>query len=870
MHMRGLRGLYLFVLFLTFAFAAPGRSGSKSAPKPWPAVEVKIVPGVPEPASDTPRWKVLVVVRSTSPGLQTVTPQVQLQNARLLQLKPSSATVQQGTSVAFYAHVEGNQRGKNAAMNITLKEVPGYDKTSALPMGVELRLSTWSVSGVTPIGEAPPEDASAWSLVQLPAWPSVEDRYAPMARGVKWFRTRLAIPAAWTAQKLHLTMRVQADTTVALVNGKRVGRTEHGRLRDRQLTYTVPPENIRWGQENELTIGLENARDSIDGLEGLFSSPGVGLRDAPFTIVAGAAPPESWPFAPIGLQTEQARRAPGPVGSPLPVRPIVAHNGVLRYQDGKEVALWGTGYYSWRWQHTSDFHGEDPRRTIDQDIADFERAGVNVVRIHVRDVQISDSEGNLTPNDRLDLVDYMVDQCNKHNIYLVLTPMAWWSAYDPNPGAFSSSTSIQAQTMWPNRWKQQTKYLKQFLTHKNPYTGRRIVDEPSVVMFEVINEPHYWWFNHIMTDTAPLWRLTESIAKEGRAGIRESWKNMVPDASWMNPVTYAWYRYETLRRYLDTVVVEMRSTGAKQPIAFSYFCIKDPDLIEGFADSRIDVATLSAYPGGLFSILDGTNLLGRLDTPDALRLLDARMAEKARMVYEFDAAGMVRQSVLYPAMAAHWRRLGVQIACQFQYDPKVEAGWNPEWGNHYLNLWHTPQKAASFLIGGELFRHLPRGATFTLPADDQILGPAAVSFERQVSFFSNREVYMQTGETGWRPLPLPSAPKHILSVGSSPFFEYAGTGIVDLKVEDRIATVYIYPDVERTARGSKAATSMRDMSGTKDQPLTILRETEHPFTLRLDGWTAFRVERVERNSSASVEVKDGSFMAKAGEYRLVH
>lgn len=46
----------------------------------------------------------------------------------------------------------------------------------------------------------------------------------------------------------------------------------------------------------------------------------------------------------------------------------------------------------------------------------------------------------------------------------------------------------------------------------------------------------------------------------------------------------------------------------------------------------------------------------------------------------------------------------------FQYDSRSTAEWNTDWDAHYLNLLYTPGKAVSLLIGGQVFREIPRGA----------------------------------------------------------------------------------------------------------------------------------------------------------------
>ncbi len=193
--------------------------------------------------------------------------------------------------------------------------------------------------------------------------------------------------------------------------------------------------------------------------------------------------------------------------------------------------------------------------------------------------------------------------------------------------------------------------------------------------------------------------------------------------------------------------------------------------------------------------------------------LEARFAAKARLVYEFDVSGTRDLVSMYPAMARHWRNAGVQVACQFQYDARALAHLNWDWPQHYLNLWHVPGKTASYLIGGEVFRRLPRGANSPTPEDDQVFAPAAVSFHRNAALLAAEDCYMQARPTDWRPLPLPEQPRRVLSVGSCPYFEWDGTGAVDLRIEGETATLRIYPDVDRVREG---------LRGTVEKPLTRL------------------------------------------------
>jgi hypothetical protein len=637
---------------------------------------------------------------------------------------------------------------------------------------------------------------------------------------------------------------------------------------------------VRGSEWTAFFLHVTGTQDSREG------SVTVELKEAPGYAESSPLPltssPPIQPFGDVETQLEAERPAPGPIGSRLPLRPMEVRDGVLRYPDGREVALWGVAYYpqSFTQYFSLERLGVDRRRSTDEDLDDFIEMGLDIIRIHVFDSEISDGDGDLLENDHLDGLDYLVAQCNRKGIYLMLTPIAWWGSPGARPDSFSRNTPMPAMSMWPAMWPIQVRYIRQLLTHKNPYTGHRLVDEPSLALFEIINEPWYWSYSEVVSgDIAPEGAEVTETTKRGWAGVRDAFEKAVP-AQWRDPATFAWFRYDTVRVYIDTMVEAIRSIGAQQPIAYlmsNNVNVTDSDVVQAVADSRCDAVTLSTYAGGLHGVQDDRNLLGELADRWPL---DPRLEGKARLVYEFDAPGMLRQANMYPAMAMHFRRLGVQVASQFQYDPRATAHVNWDWPIFYLNLWHTPEKIVSFLIGGEVFRRLPRGSSFDLPQDNQVFAPAAVSFERNMSLLAADDSYMQTGPTDWRPLPIPESPGHITSVGSCPYFDYEGTGVVDLKVEGNAATLRIWPDVERLPRGramiddaaeerSWLFGGLAEMAGTLEQPLTALHERGHTFCLRLPGWAQARVERLEGDTRIPIKVQGGSLTVRPGTYRLI-
>ena len=89
-----------------------------------------------------------------------------------------------------------------------------------------------------------------------------------------------------------------------------------------------------------------------------------------------------------------------------------------------------------------DSLGIDRREAIDRDVYHMSRMGLNAFRLHLWDVELSDSAGNLLENEHLDLLDYLISRLEARGIDIVLTAQTnFGNGYperntDPN-GAYS-------------------------------------------------------------------------------------------------------------------------------------------------------------------------------------------------------------------------------------------------------------------------------------------------------------------------------------------------------------------------------------------------------------------------------------------------
>src|SRR6476469_871743 len=151
--------------------------------------------------------------------------------------------------------------------------------------------------------------------------------------------------------------------------------------------------------------------------------------------------------------------------------------GVLRYtKGGGEAAFFGVNYtvpfaYGYR-SHKA--LGIDPQKAIDADVAHMARLGLDAFRVHMWDVEISDSAGNLLQNEHLRLFDYLLMRLTERGIRIMITPIAFWGNGYPErdektPG-FATKYGKGPSVVKEEAIAAQENYLKQLFRHVNPYT----------------------------------------------------------------------------------------------------------------------------------------------------------------------------------------------------------------------------------------------------------------------------------------------------------------------------------------------------------------------------------------------------------------
>ena len=494
---------------------------------------------------------------------------------------------------------------------------------------------------------------------------------------------------------------------------------------------------------------------------------------------------------------------------------VVDAGGVLRYCDGvqEEVALFGVNYYP---PFSIDFaalkqRGIDHKEAIRQDLAHFQRLGLTALRLHCFEREFSDQDGNFIDNEHIELLDYLISECAGRDIYVVLTPIAWWGSKGASPNCFASRyDTIREMIADRKAWGYMANFLEQFGKHVNRYNGKTYAEDPAIPVFELINEPLY----------------EKDFPKED------------------------------ITAFVNALVAGLRKSGTMKPIFFSVW----QNTQEPVSKANIQGVTHGWYPSGLLNRRTLTeNYLPKVDK-FLKEFYDPILNGKARIIYEFDCAD-IHQTTMYPAMARSFRNAGAQIATQFQYDAMALAANNQNWQTHYLNLLYTPGKAMAFAIAAEVFRRIPRNFQYGKYPESCAFGDFKLSYENDLSEMVTETEFLYTNNTETVP-PNPQALKRVWGVGNSPLIRYSGTGAYFLDKQDTGDWLLeVYPD----------ALIVKDPYVGGLQEKVRLLDNENEMVVKLpDLGNVFSVCR-EKNGGLVVEnvTTDGRIKLFAGRYRLM-
>ena len=426
----------------------------------------------------------------------------------------------------------------------------------------------------------------------------------------------------------------------------------------------------------------------------------------------------------------------------------------VAYLNGSATGWWlrspGCNITSNRALAALGYLGLDRKAAIDKDVYHLSRLGVNADRIHLWDVELTDGQGNLLENEHIDLMDYLIAKLKERNIHIVITAQTNFGNGYPErniqTGGFSYNYDKCDMHSNPEAIAAQETYLRDLVKHTNPYTGLAYKDDPSIVGFEINNEPCH-------------------------SGTKEE-----------------------VKAYINRMLKSMSKAGNRKPVFYNVS--HNGYVAEAYYETTVQGTTYQWYAIGLVSgqTQQGNFLpyVDRYDIPFAGKVKEFN--KKARMIYEFDPADIM-YSYMYPAMVRTFRTAGFQWITQFAYDPIDLAFANTEYQTHFLNLAYTPNKAISMKIAAEAARSLKRGESYGSYPQDTIFGNGfRVSYAEDLSELNNGEKFYYSNQTNTPPKDA-SKLVSIAGCGSSPIVDYEGTGAYFIDcLESGVWRLEVMPD----------------------------------------------------------------------------
>ena len=426
----------------------------------------------------------------------------------------------------------------------------------------------------------------------------------------------------------------------------------------------------------------------------------------------------------IGLS---AIKASPPENPSFPFKaPFYVNNSVIYDQDGRTVKLWGVNYLA-PFNHNFiniEESGVSHAATIDKDMDHFALMGVDFIRIHLYDREVTDALGNIIENDHMKALDYLVEQAWNRGIFLMITATGWWNTVEnevrmrkgyaywdltqqPNFG-FSNYFAKHAILWHPEAVECQKRYLRSLFSRRNVYSGKRLCDYDNIVVFELTNEPAYV-YNESLIDNEP--RMGSDFWREGEKPDHlrrqyEAFAKAFPEGKQRRELMPQ-FRADILSRYfaeLWPIVDEFFGNRVlKSHIEYDF---ANPHIVQAFHNGKVDAVNVVSYllPTGRF---DGGNTDWANFFNHAGDWIDKHQQQDwsgfPKIIYEYGAASSLDGYVL-GAFGAAFRHTDIQMAAFFTYTPSSVAAYNPGWLVHYLNMEHTPNKAAAFAAAGEIYR----------------------------------------------------------------------------------------------------------------------------------------------------------------------
>ena len=575
--------------------------------------------------------------------------------------------------------------------------------------------------------------------------------------------------------------------------------------------------------------------------------------------------------------------------------PFQVRSGVIYDAVGKVVRLFGVNYYApfnHNYYNIAEL-GKDHYRAVDEDFRHFKEMGVRFLRIHLYDREITDCEGNLVENGNLAVLDYVLKKCEEEEIYLMITPIVWWNTVSTQLAAeqdyaywycfsrpefgFSNFYSKDSLIWSQDAIECQKRYFRSLFDHRNRWTGKSFCEHSQIVALEPFNEPDYVAPWLVDTDTTPE-GMSRRVFSQGR--LRRELKELFRSFELSHPEIkerdklFEAFNFQNIRHYLLELMGIVDDFFGNRVLKTSFASFGgniSPEMNQLFKDCNICAISFGTYlnASGFDAVnTDGANHLSMAEKWLA-NVRKTCHSDLAKLVYEFDATG-TQNGYPLAALGAAYRDFGVQMAAYFTYTPAAVAAWNPGWLVHYLNLEHTPSKAAGFAAAAAIFQ-MEKTPGLVLEPERWSGDGFVIEREGDRVVYADCELFCYSTDTDAE-VPDRKTLRKIFGRGESPLASCSGNGCYVLeKISDSEWLLHLHPS-QRYLADPQRGRQFRHMANRwisclKEPPISQLKEDMLEFRFSLGTWRG--VQALSGRSDGIVVLDDHSARLEPGDYLIV-
>ena len=211
---------------------------------------------------------------------------------------------------------------------------------------------------------------------------------------------------------------------------------------------------------------------------------------------------------------------------------LQVRGGKFAWKNGMRARFWGV--------NVSNRSVWIDHATIDRVADVFARSGCNMVRFEaldsvggLLDIPGSNSSRKIDP-EKLATLDYWISSLRKRGIYTYLNLLDFrqFKEGDEVPAYDRIGRAAKPYAFFDRRLIDlQKEFAQQLLTHKNPHTGLRYVDDPALALVEICNEHGLFMKAEMLDDLVEpysigfgqLWNQWLAKKYGGRDGLRFAW-----------------------------------------------------------------------------------------------------------------------------------------------------------------------------------------------------------------------------------------------------------------------------------------------------------------------------------------------------------